>query len=119
MGSLHAHSPADDRSDIPSAVGGAYDALSERGPCDEIGDGLAAAPQPPLEPYTGRFRSLVPSAPLLAPWSAPPAPTGFTSSPPAARGMPSWWSRAVRGGMVLTLALMGVKVAMLAGLLRL
>lgn len=112
-------SPHNDLRDLTARVGEARYAIDAHDAALEAIDARAAsASTPPLEPYTGRFRSLVSSAPLLALWSAPPAPTGFTSSPPAARGLPGWWSKAVRGGLALTLALMGVKVALLAGLLH-
>ncbi len=115
MQTLQAQRSVDLHCELPSQV----DSALEGGEPGASHDASSASPTHPIEPYTGRFRSLVSSAPLLAPWSAPPAPTGFSSAPPPARGLPLWWSRAVRGGVALTLALMAAKAALLAGLLPL
>jgi hypothetical protein len=56
-----------------------------------------SAPEEPLP--------LVSSAPPLAPWSAPPAPTGFSTAPLPVRGMPPWWDLAWRALLALTLLL--------------
>lgn len=62
---------------------------------------------------------LVPSAPPLAPWSAPPAPTAFTSTPPTSDAMPSWWRFGVRYVLAATLLVMAAKAALLFGVVRL
>ncbi len=60
----------------------------------------------------------VSTASPLAPWSAPPAPTGFTSRPPSARGLPSWWHAALLGAVALTLAIMALRAALFLGWIR-
>lgn len=92
--------------------------MSHLHPTDDDRFAASARVDVALDTHTGRYRPLVSSAPMLAPWSAPPAPTGFTSTPPARHDLPSWWPRAVRGALSATLVIMVAKAALLLGLLR-